>query len=420
MKTIQFSLLTLVASFLLVSCVNNNTLTQKETEEGWELLFNGTDLSQWKAYNSDDPNLNGWYVKDGCMVSSGKGSDMTGYVVTNKEYDNFILEWDWMVDKGGNSGMLYHVIEAEKYATPYLTGPEYQMLDDKGFPEEVQNWQRTGSDYAMHSPDYTQIELKKSNQWNTSRIVFDNGHVEHWLNGVKLFEFQAWTDEWFDLKNSGKWENMPEYGLAKLGKISLQDHGSVTWVRNIKIKSLPRKEKTSDLFNGTDLNNWINYGTEKWYVEDSMLVCENGPDMGYGYLGTREYYQDFDLTVDFKQVVGGNSGVFIRSTCEGTTINGWQVEVAPKNNDTGGIYESYGRGWLVQIPDEKETILKENDWNTLRILVQGDRVQTFLNGESMVDLTDAKIGAGKGRICLQIHDKIANKVYWKNLKITEL
>ena len=100
--------------------------------------------------------------------------------------------------------------------------------------------------------------------------------------------------------------------------------------------------------------------------------------------------------------------------------HGWQCEVAPKNFDTAGIYESYGRGWLVQIPEEKESILKEGEWNTLRLRVEGDHVQTWLNGEPMVDIRDEKIGAAQGRIALQIHDGGGIKVQWRNLKLTEL
>ncbi|MPM74560.1 hypothetical protein SDC9_121548 [bioreactor metagenome] len=189
----------------------------------------------------------------------------------------------------------------------------------------------------------------------------------------------------------------------------------------MKIKELPRKTKEVNLFNGVDLSGWEAYGTEKWYVKDSLLICESGPDKQYGYLATREYYDNFDLSVEFKQEADGNSGVFIRSFIEpGAIVNGWQVEVAPKGHDTGGIYESYGRGWLVQIPDEKEEILKEGDWNTLRIIVKDDNVKTYLNGEEMVDLTDEKIGKGQGRIALQIHDGGGIKVLWRNLKLQTL
>ena len=153
-----------------------------------------------------------------------------------------------------------------------------------------------------------------------------------------------------------------------------------------------------------------------------LLVCESGPDKQYGYLATREYYDDFDLSVEFKQEKDGNSGVFIRSFVEekDVKVNGWQVEVAPKGFDTGGIYESYGRGWLIQIPDEKENILKQGEWNTMRIRVQGDNVQTWLNGEEMVNIRDEKIGAGQGRIALQIHDGGGIKVLWRNLHLQTL
>ena len=184
------------------------------------------------------------------------------------------------------------------------------------------------------------------------------------------------------------------------------------------------QEEPSDefksLFNGKDLSGWNVHGTEKWYVEDGLLVCESGPDAAYGYLATKKPYKNFVLELEFKQEADGNSGVFFRSSIEGTKISGWQVEVAPPNHDTGGIYESYGRGWLEQIPEEKEDILKMEEWNKLRIEVDGDRVQTFLNDEPMVDLTDEKIGAANGSIALQIHDGGGIKVLWRDIKVKVL
>ena len=178
--------------------------------------------------------------------------------------------------------------------------------------------------------------------------------------------------------------------------------------------------KEVSLFNGKDLTGWKIYGTEKWYVEDGLLVCESGPDKQYGYLATEKFYKNFDLTLEFIQVSDGNSGVFFRSTIEGTKIAGWQCEVAPKGHDTGGIYESYGREWLKQIDDDKENILKPGEWNTLRLKVVGDRVQTWLNGQPMVDFSDEKIGKANGSIALQIHEGGGIKVKWRNLIIEEL
>ncbi len=169
------------------------------------------------------------------------------------------------------------------------------------------------------------------------------------------------------------------------------------------------------LFNGKDLTGWVIHGTEKWYVNQGELVCESGPDKQYGYLATEKEYRNFELTLEFKQESNGNSGVFFRSSITGVRISGWQVEVAPPGSDTGGIYESYGRGWLARIPEEKEQILKMGEWNQLKIRVVDDTVTTWLNGEKMVELTDRKIGEATGAIALQIHDGGGIKVRWKNL-----
>jgi len=186
------------------------------------------------------------------------------------------------------------------------------------------------------------------------------------------------------------------------------------------LSSFASAQKKQPIFNGKDLTGWKIYGTEKWFVDKGQLVCESGPDKQYGYLATNKFYKNFDLTVKFLQESNGNSGIFFRSTIEGTKIAGWQCEVAPKGNDSGGIYESYGRGWLAQIEDEKENILKPGKWNKMRLRVEGARVQTWLNGKLMVDLTDEKIGKADGSIALQIHSGGGIKVRWKNMFIREL
>jgi len=176
----------------------------------------------------------------------------------------------------------------------------------------------------------------------------------------------------------------------------------------------------SKLFNGENLDGWEIYGTEKWYVEDGLLIAESGPDEEYGYLATKDNYKNFELNLEFLQEANGNSGVFFRSGLDGTKISGWQVEVAPQDLHTGGIYESYGRGWLVKPDPEKEEILKFGDWNQMKIRVVGDNVTTWLNGEKMVEFTDKKIGDANGKIVLQIHDGGGIKVYWRNIEINEI
>jgi len=174
------------------------------------------------------------------------------------------------------------------------------------------------------------------------------------------------------------------------------------------------------LFNGKDLSGWKIHGTEKWFVENGNLVCESGPDKQYGYLSTNKTYKNFELTLEFKQEANGNSGVFFRSSIDGVKISGWQCEVAPVNHHTGGIYESYGRGWLIQPDSTKEKYLKTGKWNKLKLKVVGDEVTTWLNGHQMIHIKDEKIGAGNGFIALQIHDGGGIKVRWKKIMIKEL
>jgi hypothetical protein len=177
---------------------------------------------------------------------------------------------------------------------------------------------------------------------------------------------------------------------------------------------------SSKLFNGKDLTGWTIHGTEKWYVDKGNLICESGPDKKYGYLSTNKTYQNFILEYDFKLEANGNSGVFIRSSIDGTKISGWQVEVAPPGNGTGGIYESYGRGWLTKPTKEKESKMSADGWNKGKIQIIDDHIITWLNGKEISNLTDAKIGEGKGFIALQIHDGGGIKVRWKNIRIKEI
>jgi len=175
-----------------------------------------------------------------------------------------------------------------------------------------------------------------------------------------------------------------------------------------------------DLFNGVDLSGWNVHGTELWYVEDGELVCESGPDAEYGYLATEQIFRDFDLTLEFKQDADGNSGVFFRSSLDGTRISGWQAEVAPPGLWTGGIYESYGRGWLIKPTEEKDAVLQMGQWNTMRIRVAGDQVTTWLNGTQMIHLVDPEIGNAEGVIALQIHSGGGIRVRWRNLRVSEV
>jgi hypothetical protein len=253
MKKIFFNLIVgLIIAIVIAACNNSNTektsagdsaMTEKKNEPGtnkgeWISLFDGKTLNGWHGFNKTGE-IKNWDIEDGAMTCLGAAKDAHGGdIVSTNEYENFELTWDWKVTKGANSGVMYHVIENPKYQAPYETGPEYQIIDDIGFPAKLEEWQKAGSDYAMYVAN-DKKKLKPVGEWNSSKIVFDKGHVEHWLNGEKIVEFQAWNDDWTKKKNEGKWKDYPDYGSAKKGGIALQDHGNKVFYKNIMIRVLP-------------------------------------------------------------------------------------------------------------------------------------------------------------------------------------
>lgn len=394
-----------------------NTLTLRELSDGWQLLFNGKDANGWRGYNMETMPA-GWSVTDGCLItSSTSGSELSGDIITIDQYEDFELSLEWAISPGGNSGIFFHVVEGN-YKAAYETGPEYQLIDDAGYPGKLEEWQQAGANYAMHHADKSRKHLKPVGEFNSSRIRVKDGHVTHWLNGEVVVEYDLWTEEWFKLAQGGKWRDYPAYGLARKGHIGLQDHGSPIRFRNIKIKDLTDIGKP--LFNGDDLSGWEIYGQEAWYVLEGQIVGASSSSGGYGYLATDKPYDDFILRLEFKLEANGNSGVFFRSVLNGTDIIGWQAEVAPPGENTGGIYESGGRGWLAEIPDEKEDILKTSDWNDMVIYLKDNRVITWLNGELMTHLEDEKIGQGQGVIALQVHSGGDVAVRWREIFLKEL
>ncbi len=215
----------------------NNTLTKKETKQGWQLLFDGKSLSGWKGYNSDQM-FSCWSVVNGELVCQGEGGSVTaGDLITTDVYKNFELSIEWSISKAGNSGIFYHVLEDSKYHAAYETGPEYQLIDDAGWPDKLEDWQQSGADYGMY-PAAKDKKLMPAGDWNHSKIIYNNGHVEHWLNGIKVVEFQAYSADWKQKKDQSKWNEYPGYAISETGHIGLQNHGSGVKFRNIKVRKL--------------------------------------------------------------------------------------------------------------------------------------------------------------------------------------
>ncbi len=232
MKKIVFALLGIALFFQLKAQPEKiNTLTDAEKKAGWQLLFNGENLDGWKTFQGKE--ITGWHIVDGVLSNSGVGSDHGGDIVTKARYQNFELKVDWKVAPQSNSGIFYHVNEKVGTAI-YESGPEYQLIDDKGWPEKLHDDQYSGSNYGMNPP--MKQASKDAGEWNETRIVVDGTHVQHFLNGVKVVDYYLWDDNWKALKEKGKWKDYPYYGLAKKGNIGLQDHGGLTQFRNIKIR----------------------------------------------------------------------------------------------------------------------------------------------------------------------------------------
>ena len=213
----------------------DNSLTGAEKSEGYQLLFDGKTTTGWRTYQNKS--ADSWSAKDGALYCKGDStnkSDMRADLITTDQFENFDLSIDWKISPQGNSGIIYSA--SEEYPAAYLSGPEYQVIDDKNFPEKLEDWQKTGANDAMHpAPDAAPNPV---GEWNTTRIVVNNNHAEHWLNGKKIVEYEFGSDDWNKRKNEGKWKDAAGYGLTKKGHIALQDHGSEAWFKNIKIKQL--------------------------------------------------------------------------------------------------------------------------------------------------------------------------------------
>ncbi|MCE4564800.1 DUF1080 domain-containing protein [Maribellus sp. CM-23] len=230
-RLLVLTLMMLIA--ILGSAQKLNTLSKKEKKQGWELLFNGDNLGGWKLFQGGE--VKGWKIVDGILNNSGVGSDHGGDIITKEQFKDFELSLEWKISSQSNSGIFYHVQEGETKKI-YETGPEYQLLDDLGWPTKLHDSQYTGSNYAMQAP--VRAKVKPLDEWNTTRIIVKRGKVEHYLNGKKVVEYELWSDKWYKQKNEGKWKDKPLYGMAKKGHIGLQDHGGLTQFRNIKIRKL--------------------------------------------------------------------------------------------------------------------------------------------------------------------------------------
>lgn len=208
-----------------------NTLTDDERTAGWRLLFDGKSTRGWRNFQAHtlDPR---WRALDGELTLIAAGG---GDIVTEETFENFELQFEWRISPSGNSGVFYNVREGD-YEAVWHTAPEMQILDDDGHPDGRIPSHRAGANYDLQVPKYS--VTKPVGEYNIARIVVSKGHVEHWLNGRKLAEYELWSEEWEAMVKASKFAKLPDYGRARSGRIAIQDHGDRVWFRNIKIREL--------------------------------------------------------------------------------------------------------------------------------------------------------------------------------------
>jgi alpha-3'-ketoglucosidase len=230
----------LLAVTLLVGCTESNDYTEAalvsdsaQAVGEWETLFDGTSLDAFRGFKRDTvPGT--WGIVDGTLAfipGGGEGGD----IITRDQFENFELELEWKISPAGNSGIIYRA--TEEFDAPWMTGPEYQVLDNLLHPDAAHGKDRmAGANYDMQESDPDAVN--PVGEWNTARILAHHNHVEHWLNGQKVAEYMLYSDAWKGLVAASKWKDHPAYGQRLSGHIALQDHGNPVWFRNIRIKRL--------------------------------------------------------------------------------------------------------------------------------------------------------------------------------------
>jgi hypothetical protein len=212
-----------------------NTLTESEKAEGWQLLFDGASMENFKGFRKNEV-PSAWKVEDGTIAFAGESG---GDLVTKEKYKNFELSIDWKISEGGNSGIMYHVSEDTAYNNTYNSGPEMQVLDDERHPDAKQGVNGNRQAGALYDLiPLSTAAVKPAGQWNTAKLLVNDGHVEHWLNGKKVVEYEIGSAEWDALIKKSKFAPMKGFGREGQGHIALQDHGDKVWFKNIKIRVL--------------------------------------------------------------------------------------------------------------------------------------------------------------------------------------
>lgn len=216
-----------------------NTLSAKDQQDGWKLLFDGTSKNGWHVFNNKTDG-SAWKVEDGVLFldtkAKGAKGEGGGDLVTEESFENFHLKLEWKIDTAGNSGIIIQAQEDPKFRTPWLTGPEIQIIDNNAHADAKIKKHRAGDLYDLVSSSTETV--KPALEWNQIEIIQNNGKLDLFMNGTKAVSTTQWDDSWTKLVAESKFKSMADFGKFRKGKLALQDHGNNVWFRNILIKPL--------------------------------------------------------------------------------------------------------------------------------------------------------------------------------------
>lgn len=235
MKNLFMVVLVLVMVYSMTETAAQNALSKKEEKEGWKLLFDGKSTQGWRNFNSTSIG-SAWKVSNGELYLDNSTKEGRGDIVSDGEYENYELMLEWKIDSCGNGGLMFNVVEDPKYKTPWVTGPEMQILDNTCHPDARIIKHRAGDLYDLISS--SKETVKPAGEWNQVRLVSNKANYEFWLNGTKVVTFKMHDAAWDEMVKKSKFASMPDFGKATKGHFALQDHGDKVWFRNIKIKEL--------------------------------------------------------------------------------------------------------------------------------------------------------------------------------------
>lgn len=424
-------------------------ISSEEASMGFVPIFNGRDLTGWRNFKGRGVK-DGWSVQDGVLVVEAGGGD----IITNAEYDSFDFRFEFKVAEGGNSGVFYSVQEDDSVSYPWQTGPEYQILDNERHVDGRSDMTSSGALYALQPTSREAAE--PVGEWNTGRVVRLGNRVQHYLNGVKVADYEWGSDELAELIANSKFSSMPGFAKVRTGHLGLQDHGDRVEFRHLRVRRLDagsvsdtasrtpntltpdeRADGWRLLFDGRSLGDWRGYKQqsvpEGWFADDGVLVTEGGPD-----LITKDQYDDFELVIDWKVGPRGNSGIFYGAQEVDGPIYTSAPEMQILDNQGHGVdgtdVHAAGGNYALHGPAE-DAAKPAGEWNRARIVKIGDRVEHYLNGVKVVDyvwgsddwkqrVADSKFAAWpvyarsqKGHLGLQFH---GDRIEFRNIRVRPL